>query len=67
MFIVFGVFVHAPLLGTDPTSHMNWTANAVNLSLIGAAWAIVDAIRAFSPQPAGRSIWARWTASKPPS
>jgi uncharacterized membrane protein YphA (DoxX/SURF4 family) len=42
MFVVFGILVHAPSIGTSPTSHMSWTANAMNLALIGAAWVIAD-------------------------
>ncbi len=44
MFIGFGVLVHAPSLLADPHSHFNWAANAVNLSLIGAAWVLADAL-----------------------
>jgi uncharacterized membrane protein YphA (DoxX/SURF4 family) len=44
MFIVFGALVHAPLLFADPHSHFNWAANAMNFTLIGAAWAVADSI-----------------------
>ena len=44
MFIGFGVLVHAPTLIGDPHSHFNWAANAVNLSLVGAAWVVADAL-----------------------
>jgi uncharacterized membrane protein YphA (DoxX/SURF4 family) len=44
MFIVFGVLVHAPSIFIDPASHLNWTANAMNLALIGASWVIADTI-----------------------
>ena len=40
MFIVFGLFVHAPAAFADPHSHFNWAANAVNFGLIASAWAI---------------------------
>jgi len=46
MFVGFGILVHAPSLFVDPRSHMNWTANAMNLALIGAAWVIADGISA---------------------
>ena len=46
MFIGFGLLVHLPAVIRDPTSHMNWAANAVNLALIGAAWTLADAIGA---------------------
>jgi hypothetical protein len=49
MFIVFGVMVHAPSIFIDPASHLNWTANAMNLALLGAAWVIADSIVARSP------------------
>jgi uncharacterized membrane protein YphA (DoxX/SURF4 family) len=49
MFIVFGVMVHAPSIFIDPASHLNWTANAMNLALLGAAWVIADSIAARSP------------------
>jgi uncharacterized membrane protein len=42
MFVVFGLLVHIPSLIHDPKNHMNWAANAVNLTLIGAAWVIAD-------------------------
>jgi uncharacterized membrane protein YphA (DoxX/SURF4 family) len=44
MFVGFGVLVHAPSLFIDPHSHMNWTANAMNLALIGAAWIIAESM-----------------------
>lgn len=40
MFIVFGVLVHAPSVFTDPHTHFNWAANAINFVLIGSAWVI---------------------------
>ena len=50
MFLVFAALVHAPLLLADPHSHMNWTMNAVNLALVGAAWIVADSLR-------GRTVW----------
>ena len=43
MFIGFGLLVHFPNLLADH-SHFNWAANAINLTLIGAAWVLVDAL-----------------------
>ena len=40
MFVVFGMFVHAPAAFADPHSHFNWAANAINFGLIASAWAI---------------------------
>lgn len=44
MFIAFGILVHAPLVFTDPHTHFNWAANAMNSALIGAAWLIAASI-----------------------
>ena len=49
MFVVFGVLVHAPSIFIDPASHLNWTANAMNLALIGTAWVIADSIEGTVP------------------
>jgi uncharacterized membrane protein YphA (DoxX/SURF4 family) len=46
MFVVFGLLVHAPGLFADPHSHFNWAANAVNFTLICAAWVIAASIPA---------------------
>jgi uncharacterized membrane protein YphA (DoxX/SURF4 family) len=40
MFVVFGVLVHAPTLFSDPHTHFNWAANAMNFALIASAWVI---------------------------
>ena len=40
MFVVFGVLVHAPTLLSDPHTHFNWAANAMNFALIASAWVI---------------------------
>lgn len=45
MFAGFGILVHAPLLLADAHSQLNWTMNAVNLALTGAAWVIADSLR----------------------
>jgi uncharacterized membrane protein YphA (DoxX/SURF4 family) len=37
MFVVFGVLVHAPTLLSDPHTHFNWAANAMNFALIASA------------------------------
>jgi uncharacterized membrane protein YphA (DoxX/SURF4 family) len=44
MFAVFGIFVHAPLLFADPSSHLNWVMNAMNLALSGSAWLVADSL-----------------------
>jgi len=43
MFVGFSLLVHIPNLLADH-SHFNWAANAINLALIGAAWAMADAL-----------------------
>lgn len=44
MFVVFGVLVHAPTLLSDPHTHFNWAANAMNFALIASAWVIAASI-----------------------
>jgi uncharacterized membrane protein YphA (DoxX/SURF4 family) len=45
MFASFTPFVHVPMLLADPSSHMNWSENALNLALIGVAWVVADSLR----------------------
>jgi uncharacterized membrane protein YphA (DoxX/SURF4 family) len=51
MFVVFALVVHAPLLVADPTSHLHWVMNAVNLALIGSAWVVADSLASHAPRP----------------
>jgi uncharacterized membrane protein len=44
MFASFTPLVHLPLLLADPSSHTNWSENAENLALIGAAWVVADSL-----------------------
>ena len=44
MFASFTPLVHVPMLLADPASHMNWSENALNLALIGAAWVVADSL-----------------------
>jgi len=44
MFASFTPLVHAPMLLADPSRYMNWTENALNLALIGAAWVVADSL-----------------------
>jgi uncharacterized membrane protein YphA (DoxX/SURF4 family) len=46
MFAPFTPLVHAPMLLADPSGYMNWTENALNLALIGAAWVVADSLDA---------------------
>ena len=44
MYASFTVFVHGPLLVSDPGSHWIWAENALNLALTGAAWVVADSL-----------------------
>jgi uncharacterized membrane protein YphA (DoxX/SURF4 family) len=44
MFAAFTPLVHLPLLLADPSSHTNWSENALNLALVGAAWVVADSL-----------------------
>jgi len=44
MFASFTPLVHVPMLLAHPSSHWIWSENAVNLALIGAAWAVADSL-----------------------
>jgi uncharacterized membrane protein YphA (DoxX/SURF4 family) len=46
MFASFTPLVHAPMLLADPSRYVNWTENALNLALIGAAWVVADSLEA---------------------
>ena len=44
MLATFGALVWAPALLAQPREHMVWAGNAINLTLIGAAWVVADSI-----------------------
>ena len=44
MFASFTLLVHGPMLLVDSSSRMNWSENALNLALIGAAWVVTDSL-----------------------
>jgi len=44
MFASFTPLVHLPMLVADPTSRMNWSENALNIALTGAAWVVADSL-----------------------
>ena len=44
MFASFTPLVHLPMLMANPSSHMNWAENALNLALVGAAWVVADSL-----------------------
>ena len=44
MFASFTPLVHIPLVLADPASRENWSENALNLALTGAAWVVADSL-----------------------
>jgi uncharacterized membrane protein YphA (DoxX/SURF4 family) len=44
MLVGFGALVWVPILFANPRAHTAWAGNAVNLTLIGAAWVVADSI-----------------------
>ena len=44
MYVSFTLLVHLPMLLADPSSHWIWAENALNLTLIGAAWVVADSL-----------------------
>jgi uncharacterized membrane protein YphA (DoxX/SURF4 family) len=44
MFASFTPLVHVPMLLADPSSRINWSENALNLALTGAAWVVADSL-----------------------
>src|ERR1700722_1948058 len=44
MFASFPPLVHLPMLLADPSSHFNWSENALNLALVGVAWVVADSL-----------------------
>ena len=44
MFASFTPLVHVPTLLANSFSHFNWTENALNLVLTGAAWVVADSL-----------------------
>jgi uncharacterized membrane protein len=45
MYASFTPLVHVPMLLADPTNHFEWTENAFNLALTGAAWVVASSYR----------------------
>ena len=44
MFASFTLLVHGPMLLADPSSHVIWSENALNLALIGTAWVVTHSL-----------------------
>jgi uncharacterized membrane protein YphA (DoxX/SURF4 family) len=55
MLVGFGVLVWVPALFAHPRVHTTWAANAVNLTLIGAAWVVADSMASRKETAGGRS------------
>ncbi len=53
MFAAFTPLVHLPMLFADPTSQTNWSENALNVGLMGAAWVVADSLARTVP---GRDV-----------
>jgi uncharacterized membrane protein YphA (DoxX/SURF4 family) len=52
MFASFTPLVHVPMLVAGPSKYVNWTENALNLALTGAAWVVADSL-ARAKRPTG--------------
>jgi uncharacterized membrane protein len=44
MYASFTPLVHVPMLLADPSSHVNWSENALNIALTGVAWVVADSL-----------------------
>lgn len=44
MFASFSPLVHWPMLLAEPSSRMNWSENALNVALTGAAWVVAGSL-----------------------
>lgn len=44
MYASFTPLVHAPMLLADPSSRGEWSENALNIALAGAAWVVADSL-----------------------
>jgi uncharacterized membrane protein YphA (DoxX/SURF4 family) len=44
MYASFTPLVHLPTLLADPSSHFNWSENALNIALVGVAWVVADSL-----------------------
>lgn len=55
MLAAFSVLVWAPALFAQPRQHMTWAGNAVNLAIVGAAWAAADSLTSRRKQLRDRS------------
>lgn len=56
MLATFGALVWAPALFAQPREHMVWAGNAINLTLMGAAWVVADSIASRRQQTERRNL-----------
>ena len=59
MYASFTPLVHVPMLFADPANHANWTENAINIALTGAAWVMADSLAQGNRQAPVRAIESR--------
>lgn len=57
MYASFTPLVHVPILLADHAAYFNWTENALNIALTGAAWVVADSLA--RPGRAGFRLAAR--------
>jgi uncharacterized membrane protein YphA (DoxX/SURF4 family) len=53
MYASFTPLVHLPMLQADPSRYINWTENALNIALTGAAWVVADSLSRASRSRSG--------------
>ena len=56
MYASFTPLVHVPMLLADPSSHSNWSENALNLALTGVAWVVADSLARRSVFVSGSNV-----------
>ena len=44
MYVIFGIFAHAPRIMAHPADAGTWSENNINLILIGAAWIVAESL-----------------------
>jgi uncharacterized membrane protein YphA (DoxX/SURF4 family) len=51
MFVAFQLLVWAPGLFLAPGNHVVWAGNAINLTMVGAAWMVADHVANLRQRP----------------
>ena len=67
MYASFNLFVWGPTLAAAPHDHVAWAGNALNLTLVGVAWVVADAISRAQSTGMWQPLWrsSRRTAPQP--